>query len=208
MTKETQTKKELKPETKKEIIKDIEKSGVPEKMAKKEENLDEKLQKPIKEKKEEKKAKEKPKIKKTKAIVNSFNSHISTKHSVAICKFIKNKGIEEAIKDLEQVIALKKAIPMKGEIPHRKGKNMNSGRYPKKATEHFLKLLKNLLANSNSIEIGNPIIVEAVSNLASRPYGKFGRVKRKRTHVKLVASERKKSKKLNQKNKNGRKKHS
>ena len=33
----------------------------------------------------------------------------------------------------------------------------------------------------------NPIVSEAVSNLAPRPFGKFGSVRRKRTHVKLVA---------------------
>ncbi len=85
----------------------------------------------------------------------------------------------------------KKAVPMKGEIPHRKGKIM-SGRFPKKSAEHFIKLLKSLNANANLNELNNPVISEAVSNIAQRPYGKHGRVRKKRTHVKLVAKESKK----------------
>ncbi|MBT96507.1 MAG: uL22 family ribosomal protein [Candidatus Pacearchaeota archaeon] len=133
---------------------------------------------------------EKPK--KTIAIVNGRSLPISTKYSVAICNFIKNKRIEDAISDLEQVLNYKKAVPMKGEIPHRKGKIM-SGRYPKKAVEHFIKLLKSLLANAN--ELNNPLINEAIANLASRPYSKFGTVRRKRSHIKIIAKEKKWKKK-------------
>ena len=143
---------------------------------------------------EDDKLKEKPKkpiVKKTEAIVNVVNLPISTKHSIAVCRFIKNKKIENAISELEQVFSLKKAVPMKGEIPHRKGKGMMSGRYPKKATEHFIKLLKALSANANTNGLENPVIVEAVANMASRPFGKFGRVRKKRTHVKIKCIEKK-----------------
>ena len=149
----------------------------------------------VKEKPEEEKKKpiqKKPVVKKTEAVVNAKSLPISTKYSMAICRFIKNKKIGNAIVDLEQVIVKKKAVPMKGEIPHKKGKGMMSGRYPKKASEHFVKLLKSLLANANANEIDTPIIVEAVANLAQRPYGRFGRTRKKRTHVKLIAREKKK----------------
>ena len=137
----------------------------------------------------------KPIVKKTEAIVNVVNLPISTKHSIAVCRFIKNKKIENAISELEQVFSFKKAVPMKGEIPHRKGKGMMSGRYPKKATEHFIKLLKALSANANTNGLDNPVIVEAVANIASRPFGKFGRVRKKRTHVKIRCIEKKSIKK-------------
>lgn len=144
--------------------------------------------------------KEQPKKpKKTEAVVNSFNLPISTKNSAAICRFIKNKKIENAIADLEQVLTYKKAIPMKGEIPHRKGKGMMSGRYPKKATEYFIKLLKNLSANANANEFVEPIIMEAVANIGSRPFGKFGRVRKKRTHVRIIAKEKRLASKKNKK---------
>ena len=140
------------------------------------------------ESKEKKSVETKPKVKKTEAVVNITSLPISRKHSTFVCKFIKGKKIEDAIKDLEKVILLKKPVPMKGEIPHRKG--MMSGRYPKKTAEHFIKLLKGLSANANVNGLENPIISEAIANLASRPYSKFGRVRRKRTHVKIVVKEK------------------
>lgn len=130
------------------------------------------------------------KPKKTEAIVNSVGLPISTKVSVSICKFIRGKKIESAISYLEQVKLQKKAIPMKGEIPHRKGKIM-SGRYPKKASEYFIRLLKSLLANANFNNLNSPIITKSVANVGSRPFGRFGRVRRKRTNITLKAEEKK-----------------
>jgi ribosomal protein L22 len=145
------------------------------------------------EKKEAKKEKSPGKkiVKRDNAIVNGKGVPISTLDSIYICKFIKKKKIEDAIKDLEEVLKKKKAIPMKGEIPHRKGKIM-SGRYPKKASEEFIKLLKSLQANANTNGLESPIIIEAVANIASRPYGRFGRVRRKRTHILIKAKEKNK----------------
>jgi ribosomal protein L22 len=157
----------------------------------KEEVKTEKVENKETETKEDKKETEKkpiqtkPKIKKTEAIVNSSNLPISTKYSKAVCKFIKGKKIEKAIKDLEKVIVQKKPVPMKGEIPHQKG--IMSGRYPKKAAEHFITLLKSLSSNANLHEIENPVIKQAIANIGARPYGRFGRVRRKRTHIKLTA---------------------
>ena len=127
------------------------------------------------------------KKKKTEAVVTAEGIPISTKHSAAICRFIKNKNIEKAINDLEMVLHLKKAVPMKGEIPHRRGKGMMSGRFPRKASENFIKLLKSLHANSNYNGLTNPVIVEAVANIGIRPYGRFGAVRKKRTNIKIVA---------------------
>ncbi len=142
-----------------------------------------------KEKKPEKK-KEVPK--KTEAVVNANSLHMSTKTAGAICRFIKGKEIQTAIDDLEEVIAKRKAVPMKGEIPHRKG-NIMSGRYPKNASEIFIKLLKGLNSNAIYLSVENPIISEAIPNNASRPFGKFGAVRKKRTHVKLKAMTKKKT---------------
>ena len=196
---ETENKnKEKEAEKKEEKVKEekIEKKPVqekpkeekPVKEAEKKEEIKEK-EKPKEEKTEKKPVQEKPK--KTEAVVNVQNLPISTKYSAAICRFIKNKKIEHAIANLEQVLVLKKAVPMKGEIPHRKGKGIMSGRFPKKAAQNFIKLLKNLLANANHNGLEDPIIVEAIANIGSRPYGKFGRVRKKRTHVKIKVKEKK-----------------
>jgi len=179
----------------------LEKSGKPdeeketekkpvEKEKVEEEKKEEKTKEKIKE--DEEKKKKVIKVKKTEAFVNETSIPISTKHSIAICKFIKGKKIEDAIRDLEQVILKKKAVPMKGEIPHRKG--MMSGRYPKKSAEHFIKILKRLAANTIVNGLENPLIADAIANFGSRPYGKFGRVRKKRTHLKIIAKEKKENK--------------
>ena len=141
-------------------------------------------------KKGDSKEKQKTKPKKTSAIVNSFDLPISTKDSIAICRFIKGKKITDVVADLKQVIAYKKAIPMKGEIPHRKG-NIMSGRYPRKSVIYMINVLKTLSANANVNGIEEPVISEAIANMASRPYGKFGRVRKKRTHIKIIVKEKK-----------------
>ena len=131
-----------------------------------------------------------PKIKKEEAVVYGKNLPLSMKKSRDFCKFIKNKKIEKAILDIEQVILHKKAVPARGEFPHKKGKGMAGGIYADKTAEYFLKLLKNLQANANSVNVENPTIVDAVANIGERPYGKFGRVRRKRAHIKIIAKEK------------------
>ena len=129
--------------------------------------------------------KKEEKTRKTNAVVNGFNIPVSTKHSMAICIFIKRKKIQQAIKDLEEVARLRRAVPMKGEIPHRKGDIM-SGRFPEKAAKQFIILLKSLSSNAIHNGIEDPIIVEAFANIGARPFGRQG-VRRKRTHIKIVA---------------------
>jgi ribosomal protein L22 len=179
--KEKKTKKEIEKPAAEPPEKSSTKISTNGKDKKEEKQSDKEVKKEI----EKKPIQTKPKVKKTEAVVNSLNLPISTKYSKAVCKFIKGKKIENAINDLEKVIVQKKPVPMKGEIPHRKG--IMSGRYPKKAAQHFITLLKSLSANANLHEIENPIIKKAIANIGSRPYGKFGRVRRKRTHVKLTA---------------------
>ena len=150
-----------------------------------------------KEEKTEKQNKDKilDKPKKTEAVVTGRNLPLSTKTATAVCKFIRGKDIQKAIVELEQVLVHKNVIPMKGEIPHQKGKGISSGGYPKKASEYLINLLKSLQSNANVNGLEKPIVAKAMANLASRPYGKFGRVRKKRTHVQLVATEKGKKEK-------------
>ena len=185
-----------KPETEKKI--EEKKPAQPEESADKKSVVEKKPEaKPEEAKKEVKKpeAKKPEKPKKTEAVVNVDNLPISKKHSMAISSFIRKKKISDAISDLEEVLKLRKPVPMKGEIPHRKGKGMAAGRYPKKASEAFIKLLKSLSANANNLGIEEPVVAEAVANFGSRPYGRFGYVRKKRTHVKLVAKSKMEKKK-------------
>jgi len=146
--------------------------------------------------------KESAKRKKTEAVVRGVNVSISTKYSTAICRFIMKKKIGKAIADLELVLQHKKHIPMKGEIPHRKGpgkRGSGAGRYVNNATEAFIRLLKSLQANAIANDLDNPIIVEAVANIGARPYGRFGNMRRKRTHITITAKEKKTQKKSTKK---------
>ena len=136
----------------------------------------------------EKKETKKKKIegpKKTEAVVNGRDLPISTKHSIAICNFIRGRRVDEAIFILDEVSRFRRVLPMKGEIPHRKGKVM-SGRYPITAAKLFIKLLRQLSANAtvNDIDLETARI-ECIANRASRPYKRFGSMKFKRTHVTL-----------------------
>jgi len=143
--------------------------------------------------------------KRTEAVVNGRNLPISTKQAVAICRYIKNKNIDKAILMLEEAEKFKRAIPMKGEIPHRKGKIM-SGRYPVKAVREFIKLLKSLKANAlaNELELEKCLVL-GKADVAPRPYRRFGRTRFKRTHVtlKLIQSGKKEKKALDKEKQGG-----
>jgi ribosomal protein L22 len=136
------------------------------------------------EKKNEKSKFDKPK--KTEAVINGRDLSVGRKHAVALCDFIRGKDIEVAIKDLEDVVKMKRAVPMSGEIPHRHGEGMRSGsgRYPVKGAKIYILLLKSLKANAlvNELELEKYKIF-AMPNRASRPFKRFGQGRMKRSHV-------------------------
>ncbi|MEK6908540.1 MAG: hypothetical protein AABX23_00625 [Nanoarchaeota archaeon] len=133
--------------------------------------------------------KEKPRVKKDHAIVRNASVHISKRHGIYICSFIKGKHIDKAISDLEDVIILKRAVPFKGEIPHRKG-DMMSGRYPVAASKIFIPMLKNLKGAVlfNGMDITKTRISSAYTNFAPRPQRRGG-TKGKRASVTIEARE-------------------
>ncbi len=154
----------------------------------KQENLAEEKKpedKPVKKKQDEKKI-----VKKEEAVARTKGAHISMKHAKYICRFIKWKHIEKAISDLEQVSEKKKVVPFKGEIPHRKGKGMMSGRYPVKASKVFIKALKGLKGNViiNGMDLDKSVVCEASASWAYRP-AKTGGREAKRTNIIIKAKE-------------------
>lgn len=128
--------------------------------------------------------------KKEEAVAIGRNLHMSKKHGVYICDFIKNKKIDEAINILEEVKKLKQAVPFKGEIPHRKGVGMMSGRYPVKGAGLFIDILKGLKGNVivNGLDLDKSMIYFASTSWASRPVRRENR-RAKRTNVILKARE-------------------
>jgi len=144
------------------------------------------------------------KVKKDVAIANGYSMRISPKYSIAICKVLRGKSPEEAVKRLEEVIATKRAIPMAGlEVGHKKGKGMSGGKYPKNACVAIIEVIRQVGANAIVNEIEDPIIVVAKSNQASAPQRRGGR-SGKRTHIYLEVRS-KKSFLLNKKTKQDKK---
>jgi ribosomal protein L22 len=154
-----------------------------EKKQKNKQNADPKKAKKVEVKDtEQKKVIMKKDSKKTEASVEGKDLPCSTKYAVAVCNFIRGKNIDKAIQNLEKVSKKKIAIPMKGEIPHKRG--IMSGRYPINTSTIVIKLLKSLKANAiaNELELEKTKIF-CKANIASRPYRRFGKGRFKRTHI-------------------------
>ena len=116
---------------------------------------------------------------------------VSTKQSVEIAKFIKGRSPQEAIVLLEGVTEKTVAVPytqFNWNVGHKKG--MAAGRYPQKAANEFISLLK--LAMANAVDIGltveNLRVFSVVSQKAAKSYrhGRHRGQKAKHTHLELV----------------------
>ncbi|WP_220682870.1 50S ribosomal protein L22 [Methanofollis formosanus] len=77
---------------------------------------------------------------------------VSPKHSIEIARFIRGMKADAAIEYLEAVVAKKKAIPFKRfnrNVAHKKGlTGWDAGRYPVKASDEFIKLVKQAKKNA------------------------------------------------------------
>jgi len=77
--------------------------------------------------------------------------HISPKESMEICRTVKGMKANQAKSFLEEVIALKEPVlfkRFKREVPHRKGKGIMSGRYPKNAALGILQTIEHAEHNA------------------------------------------------------------
>lgn len=78
--------------------------------------------------------------------------HISPKHAREICRTLRGMRANLARAYLEDVIALKRAIPFKRyrrNVAHKRGLvGWDAGRYPEKAAKAVLAVLDNALANA------------------------------------------------------------
>ncbi len=186
--KQSTTKKTNVESKKKEIVKEKILSKEEKPLIKEEIITEKKEESQKKEKKQKEKAKEIPK--KEKACVNGYSLKISPKDSKAICKMIKHKSPENAIKLLEGVIQEKIPVKMTGlEVPHQRGKGIAGARFPKNASIAIKDIVKQLKANSIVAGIEDPIITLAISNKASSTRKSGGR-QSKRTHIYLEAKDK------------------
>jgi len=125
------------------------------------------------------------------AYARAFDLPISKKAAVAICNVIRGKNPYQAIAIMEKVINKKIAIPMSGEIGHRKRghriSKIPSGRYPEKAARYFIKFLKQGIANARQKGIDDEKMVismiKADKGTTRYHYGRFYGRKFKSTNL-------------------------
>ncbi|MBI5072523.1 50S ribosomal protein L22 [Candidatus Woesearchaeota archaeon] len=120
---------------------------------------------------------------------------ISKKQSVEICKWIRHKPLIRAKKMLEEVIAMKTAVPytrFNWNVGHRPG--MGPGRYPITCSAQILAILKSAEANAQAkgLNTGNLVIVHCNAQKAPTPlhYGRQRGTHMKRTHIEIVLQEK------------------
>jgi large subunit ribosomal protein L22 len=96
---------------------------------------------------------------------------ISPKHSIEIAGYIRHKRIDEAIAYLNDVVALKKAIPFRRfrrNVAHKRGLpgKWDAGRYPVKASKEFIRLLESVKKNAEylGLDAENLEIVHVSAN--------------------------------------------
>lgn len=76
---------------------------------------------------------------------------VSPKSGRNVARAIKGMPVARAKTFLEEVAALKTAVPFRvrrRKIAHRRGQGFGPGKYPKKVAEHFLKVLASAEANA------------------------------------------------------------
>ncbi len=132
-----------------------------------------------------------------KSMGRDFN--VSFKNMVMVAQVIKGRMLPKAIEHLEQTIELKRTIPFtrfnKG-IGHRKGNQVKTGKFPKKAATYALDVLKNLQANaefkgydSENIQIIHSQANHGVSRARRRPKGRWTIWQTEFCHLQVIGKE-------------------
>ena len=120
---------------------------------------------------------------------------ISFKQSVEICKFIKNRNVNDAKKMLQKVIFKKISVPFtryNHDLSHKK--KIGPGRYPEKASEWFIRIIEDVEANAQfkGINTSNLVITHISAHKAGKAwhYGRKSRRKMKRTNIEIFVEEK------------------
>jgi large subunit ribosomal protein L22 len=132
------------------------------------------------------------------AVVRAWNLPISRKNSVHVARAIKYLPLDKAKRYLEDVLSKKRSIPFfryNRDVAHRSDLQgpVKSGRYPEKVVKHFLRLLNSLEKNAQALGLNTDklIIIHAAAHKGTTVPGRIrmNRVRRKRTHVEIIAME-------------------
>ncbi len=121
---------------------------------------------------------------------------VSTKQSVELCRFIRNRTVKKAKELLNGVAQLKTPVPFRRyimDLGHKK--KIGPGSYPAKAAKEFLKLVEGVEANAQfkGLNTNNLVIIHIKADKSSKTWH-FGRKRRrqmKRTSLELVVEEKK-----------------
>lgn len=130
--------------------------------------------------------------KETMAVASGRNLSISMKKTVELARAIQGKKVKVAISYLEKVIDKKVAVPyrrFKQEVPHQRGKGIDTGGYPVNVAKEVLKLLKSAQKNASEKELGDNLFVVSISARkgASRYHpGRYVGRRMKVTNVEVV----------------------
>ena len=123
------------------------------------------------------------------------DAQISTKVSIEIASFLRGKTTKKALQLLNNVLKKKTAIPFKrftDGVGHRAGAGIGAGRFPQKASQEFIALIKNAEANAQAKGLSENLkIIHLIAHKASNQfhYGRQSRRKYKRTHLEIVVEE-------------------
>jgi len=135
-------------------------------------------------------------VKEKMAAVRLPSLGISTKRSIEMAHFIRNKSIAYVKRFLEAVLEEKRALPTRrycNGSGHKPG--IGPGKYPKKVAEEFLRAanlaVKNAIAAGMGSDDASYVIRHAVANRATKQlhYGRQRGRFMKQTHIELVIEE-------------------
>ena len=135
---------------------------------------------------------------------------ISLKTTTEVLRYIRGRNIDQAITLLGEVKDAKRPVPFtryNKDVPHRKGKGLSIGRFPKKVSEYLIDLLNLVKANAKDkgLKEDSLSIIHAAASPGPKlwHYGRHRGRQRKVCHVEIVAQETEKKKEKNMKSQGG-----
>ncbi len=126
---------------------------------------------------------------------------ISPKHSREICRMLRGKNVDVAIRMLEEVVELKRPVPFarfKGYVSHKKG--VGPGRYPQKSAQAILKTVESAKHNAEykGLDTENMKISVITANLGRtipgympRAYGRSTKWNQQTVNIEVILEEAK-----------------
>ena len=126
---------------------------------------------------------------------------ISPKHSVELLREIRGMMLNDALRYLDDVIALKRPVPMKrfnDSQGHKPGRGFGPGRYPVKVAKAVKKILLNVKNNAEQkgLDVDRLKIIHAAAHRGPvlrgyipRAFGRATPFNEETTHIEIVVEE-------------------